>query len=168
MRLSSFLQVIIISIRLSLLDDVIFIFYSCLNFFQGQFQLASPVPVELILALSLIITTHPHPPVASTRKVEMQIEIDDIWSVGNWWMVCLVFFGEKGQLGVALDRGDPPNPGKYVINMKLTKYSRGKLKGWLVFDFGWLKLTVITGQFGILLRQAYKKISKHGSKLVCK
>ena len=30
---------------------------------QAQFQLASPVPVELSLALSLIITTHPtHPP----------------------------------------------------------------------------------------------------------
>ena len=47
------------------------------SFSQAQFQLANPVPVELRLALSLIMTTHP------PMKVEMQLEIDHIWSVGR-------------------------------------------------------------------------------------
>ena len=52
--------------------------------------------VELRLALSLIITTHPHPPPPPPGKVEMQLDIDHIWSVGSWWIVCLVIFGGRG------------------------------------------------------------------------
>ena len=33
---------------------------------------------------------------------------------------------------ILVDRRDPPNPGKYIIKLKLTKYSRWKLSGWLV------------------------------------
>ena len=35
---------------------------------------------------------HPHPP----GKVEIQLEIDKIWSVGNLWIVCMVIFGGRG------------------------------------------------------------------------
>ena len=50
---------------------------------QAQFQLASPMSVHLRLALSLIISTPPTP-----GKVEMQLEIGHIWSVGSSsWLV---------------------------------------------------------------------------------
>ena len=40
------------------------------------------------------------------------------------------------------------HPGKYyIINLKLTKYSRWKLSGWLEYNLGRLELTVITGQY---------------------
>ena len=65
---------------------------------------------------------------------------------------------------MALDRGDPPNPDKYILNLKLTKYSWWKLIGWLVCDFGQLELTVITGQFGLLCRQVYWKVGRQASK----
>ena len=53
-----------------------------------------PVQLELRLALILIITTptHPIPP----RKIEMQLEIDHIRSVGSWWIVGMVIFGGRG------------------------------------------------------------------------
>ena len=58
----------------------------------------------------------------------------------------------------------PSHPGKYIVNLKLTKYSQWKYSGWLVYDVGQLELTVITGQFGILCRQANRKVSKQASK----
>ena len=42
-------------------------------------------------------------------------------------------------------------------------YSRWKLSGWLVYDLGRLELTVIAGQFGLLCREAYRKVSKQAS-----
>ena len=51
----------------------------------------------------------------------------------------------QGYFGVALRRRDPSHPGKYIINLKLTKYSRWKSSGWLVYDLGRLELTVIAG-----------------------
>ena len=50
---------------------------------------------------------------------------------------------------MALHRRDPSNPGKYIINLKLAKYSQWNLSGWLVCDLGWLELTVS--------RQTYSK-----------
>ena len=65
---------------------------------------------------------------------------------------------------VALGRGNPPYQGKYILNLKFTKYNRWKLSVWLVCDLGELKLTVITGQFGLLYRQAYyRKVSNQES-----
>ena len=69
-------------------------------------------------------------------------------------------------LGVAwtgMHRRDPSHKGKYIINLKLTKYSRWKSSGWLVYDLGRLELTVIAGQFGLLCREAYRKLSKQAS-----
>ena len=37
---------------------------------------------------------------------------------------------------MALDREDPPNPDKYIINWKLIKYRGQKSSGWLMFDLG--------------------------------
>ena len=48
--------------------------------------------------------------------------------------------------------------------MKMSKYSRWKLSGWLVCDLGRLELTVITAQFCLLYGQVYRK----GSKQACK
>ena len=64
----------------------------------------------------------------------------------------MVIFGGRGWLGVALDRGDPPNLGKYILNLKLSKYSWWKLSGWLVYDFLQFELTAIIGRFGLLCR----------------
>ena len=64
---------------------------------------------------------------------------------------------------MAVHRRDPPYLGKYIINLKLTKYSQWKLSGWLVYDLGQLELTVIAGQFGLLCREAYRKVSKQAS-----
>ena len=61
---------------------------------------------------------------------------------------------------MALYRRDPSHPGKYIINLKLTKYSRWKSS---VFDLGRLELTVIAGQFGLLYREAYRKVSKQAN-----
>ena len=73
---------------------------------------------------------------------------------------------------MALLRRDPLYPGKYIINLILTKYSRWKLSGWLVCDLERLELTVSKGQFGRLCRHVYRKVSKLASmqvsKLVCK
>ena len=62
-----------------------------------------------------------------------------------------------------MHRRDPSQLGKYMINLKLTMYNQWKSSGWLVFDFGRLELTVIAGQFGLLCREAYKKVSKQAS-----
>ena len=62
---------------------------------------------------------------------------------------------------MALHRRDPSHPGKYIINLKLTKSM--EIKWRLVYDFGWLKLTVTAGQFGLLCREAYRKVSKQAS-----
>ena len=64
---------------------------------------------------------------------------------------------------MALHRTDPSHPGKYIMNFKLTKYNRWKSSGWLVYDLGRLELTVIAGQFGLLCREAYRKVSKQAS-----
>ena len=75
---------------------------------------------------------------------------------------------------MALHVRDPSHPGMYIINLKLTNYSRWKLGGWPVCDLELLELTVITGQFDLLCRQAYRKVtvrkqrSMQVSKLVCK
>ena len=61
------------------------------SYIQTQFKfITSSVQFELRLALSLIITTHP------PGKVEVQLESGHIWSVGSWWIVCLVIFGGGG------------------------------------------------------------------------
>ena len=53
--------------------------------------------------------------------------LDDFWSQGVGWR--------------ALHRRDPPYLSKYIIILKLTKYSRWKLSGWLVRDWGgWNRL----------------------------
>ena len=62
-----------------------------------------------------------------------------------------------------MHRRDPSQPGKYIINLKLTMYSQWKSSGWLVYDLGRLELTVIAGQFGLLCREAYRKVSKKAS-----
>ena len=64
---------------------------------------------------------------------------------------------------MALHRRDPPSLGKYIINLKLTRYSQWKLSEWLVCDLGWFELTVDIGQFGRLCRQVYRKVSKQAS-----
>ena len=64
---------------------------------------------------------------------------------------------------MALDRGDPPDPCKYIKNVKLTKYSRCKISGWLVCDLRQLELTIITGKFGPFYRQVYRKVNKQAS-----
>ena len=61
-----------------------------------------------------------------------------------WW---------QGVAGSGTAKKRPIPPGKYIINLILTKYSLWKSSGWLVYDLGWLELTVITGQFGLLCRQ---------------
>ena len=58
--------------------------------------------------------------------------------------------------------------GKYIINLKLTKYSRWKLSGWLVCDLGCLKLTVEDSLVAFIGRYIGKKVSMQVSKLVCK
>ena len=64
---------------------------------------------------------------------------------------------------MALQRRDGSHLGKYIIFLKLTKYCRWKSSGWLVYDLGRLELTVIAGQFGLLCREAYRKVSKQAS-----
>ena len=64
---------------------------------------------------------------------------------------------------MALHRRDPSHPGKYIINLKLTKYSLWKSSGWLVYDLGQLELTAIAGKFGLLCRVAYRKVRKQAS-----
>ena len=64
---------------------------------------------------------------------------------------------------MALDRGDPPNPGKYIL-----KCSQWKSSGQLMCDLGRLELTVVTGQFGLLYRQSYRKVSKQACKQLSK
>ena len=64
-------------------------FYSPLDD-QSKF---SPVGIEISLKSDYYHPpTHPHPP----GKVEMQLESHHIWSVGSWWIVCLVIFGGRG------------------------------------------------------------------------
>ena len=48
-------------------------------------------------------------------------------------------------------------------NLKLTKYRWWEKSGGLLCDSGQLELTVITGQFGLLCRQVYKKVSNQAS-----
>ena len=69
---------------------------------------------------------------------------------------------------MALHRGDPPYPGKYIKNLKLTKYSWWKLSGWLSLDLGQLEVTVSRGMIGLLCRQVYRKVSKQASMQVSK
>ena len=99
-----------------------------MTFCQDKFQL-SPVPVRL--ALSLIITTHP-PPIPP-GNVEIKLEVDHVWPVGNWWIVCLVIFGVRS-VSVALGKRNPPYQVKYILNLKLTKYNRWKLSVWVICD----------------------------------
>ena len=54
--------------------------------------------------------------------------------------------------------------GKYIINLKLTKYSQWKLSGWLVCDLGRFELTFSRGQFSRLCRPVYRKVSKQAYK----
>ena len=58
--------------------------------------------------------------------------------------------------------------GRYIMNLKLTKYSQWKLSGWLVCDLGRLELVVSRGQSGLLCRQVYRKTSKHASNQLSK
>ena len=55
------------------------------------------------------------------------------------------------------------NNEKYIINLKLSKYSWWKSSGWLVYDLSRLELTIFAGQFGLLCREAYRKVSKQAS-----
>ena len=57
----------------------------------------------------------------------------------------------------------PIHPCKYIINLKLTTYSQWKSSGWLVYDLGRLELTVIAGQYGLLCREACRKVTKQVS-----
>ena len=59
-----------------------------------------------------------------------------------------------------MHRRYPHYLGKYIINLKLTMYSRWKSSGWLVYDLSRLELTVIAGQFDLLCWEAYRKVSK--------
>ena len=68
-----------------------------------------------------------------------------------WWQG--VACSSTGQL----DRGDPPNPGKYNFNLKSTKYSQGKLSGWLECDFD----RHISAIFPANLRQISRKSHKY-------
>ena len=97
-NITDFIFVLFVSFLFFLLGFKLFLglVIVCKGYCQAQFQF-SPVPVELRLALSLIIT-HPTPP----GKVEMQLEIDHVWPVGNWWIVCLVIFSEGYQRYLAL------------------------------------------------------------------
>ena len=62
-----------------------------------------------------------------------------------------MIFGGRGKDGVALHRRDPLYPGKYIINLKFTKYNNWwKLSGGIVWDLGQLELTVSKGQLGRL------------------
>ena len=45
--------------------------------------------------------------------------------LGDFWV-------SGGKDGLALHRRDLPYPDKYIIKLKLTKYSWWKLSGWLV------------------------------------
>ena len=64
---------------------------------------------------------------------------------------------------MAQHRRDPSHLGKFIINIEFTKYSRGKSSGWLVYDLGRLELTVIAGHFGLLCREACRKVTKQAS-----
>ena len=75
----------------------------------------------------------------------------------------MIFCG-RGDFGEALHRRDPSYQGKYIINLKLIKYSQWKSSGGLVYDLDQLELTVIAGQLGLLCREAYRKVSKQASK----
>ena len=57
-----------------------------------------------------------------------------------------------------MNRGDPHNPGKYILNSKCSQW-----KSSLVCELGRLELTVVTSQFGLLYRQVYWKVSKQAS-----
>ena len=72
-------------------------------------------------------------------------------------------FGDRGSLEWHCIEETHPSRASYIINLKLTKYSRWKSSGWLVYDLGRLELTVIAGQFGLLCREAYRKVSKQAS-----
>ena len=54
----------------------------------------------------------------------------------------------------------PFNNEKYIINLKLTKYSWWKSSGWLVYDLSRLELTVI-GKY--VSKQAWKLAIKQAS-----
>ena len=62
---------------------------------QAQFQLASHVTSWIEISFKFDYY-HPHPPPPPPGKVEMQLDIDHIWSVGSWWIVCLAIFGGRG------------------------------------------------------------------------
>ena len=64
---------------------------------------------------------------------------------------------------MALHKRDPSHLGKYIMNLKLSKHSRCKSSGWLVYDFGQLELTVIAGQFGLQCREVFTKVIKQAS-----
>ena len=68
-----------------------------------------------------------------------------------------------GVAWTGMHRRDPSHQGRCIINLKLTKYSRWKSSGWLVYDLGRLEWMVIEGQFGLLCREAYRKVSKQAS-----
>ena len=68
---------------------------------------------------------------------------------------------------MALEKGDPTNPDKCIIvEFRLTKYSWWESSGWLVCDLRRLELTNIAEQFGLICRQAYRKVSKPASKQI--
>ena len=61
---------------------------------------------------------------------------------------------------MALHRRDPPYLGKYIINLKLAKYSRWKLSGWLVGCAKKLKVVQIKPIMGLWLRLYVKRHQK--------
>ena len=73
--------------------------------------------------------------------------LSDFWWQGLAWSYSILYIR------------DPTHSGKYIMNLKLTKYSQWKSSGWLVYDLGRLELTVIAGQFGLLCREANRKVS---------
>ena len=72
-----------------------------------------------------------------------------------------MIFGGRGSLDWHCIEETHPN--RASISLKLTMYSWQKSSGWLVYDLGRLEFTVIAGQFGLLCREAYRKVSKQAS-----
>ena len=86
---------------------------------QAQFQLASQVTSWTEISLKF---DYYHPPTRESRDADWNWPY--IWSVGSWWIVCLVIFGGRGGLWgwsesnlVALHRRDPSHLDN-IINSK--------------------------------------------------
>ena len=73
---------------------------------------SSPVGTEISFKFDYY---HPHP----SGKVEMQLEIDHVWTVGNWWIVSLVIFGCQGVGWSGTAQKIPTLPGKVYHKVEI-------------------------------------------------